>query len=136
MRKRKSCDCTLERGPPKAEARAVIQRYIPPVMDSVLGNYYMRNIAGPQVVSLAGGKLRSHVTQDIAEFVSSVFRVTFDMENGSFLKQVYLCSLRCVPVPRVHSAMWGMKHMGRSITDTVRCCDDTVVVGCALVYYC
>ena len=31
--------------PSEAEDRAVIQGNIPPVMDSVLGNYYMRNIA-------------------------------------------------------------------------------------------
>jgi exportin-1 len=76
-------------GPPEAEARAVAQGFIPPVLDPILGDY-QRNIAGardPEVLSLFATvveKLKSHVVNDVPRIMEAVFECTLQMITANF----------------------------------------------------
>ena len=79
----------LVSGPPEAEARAVAQGFIPPVLDPILGDY-QRNIAGardPEVLLLfttVVEKLKSHVMDDVPRILESVFECTLQMITTNF----------------------------------------------------
>jgi exportin-1 len=76
-------------GPPEAEARAVAQGFIPPVLDPILGDY-QRNIAGardPEVLLLfttVVEKLKSHVVDDVPRIMESTFECTLQMITVNF----------------------------------------------------
>jgi exportin-1 len=133
-------------GPPEAEARAVAQGFIPPVLDPILGDY-KRNIAGardPEVLKLFATvveKLKSNVVDDVPRIMEAVFEVTLEMITKNFedfpehrirfFEFLKAINTHCFPalfnIPSehqklvVHSVVWAMKHTERNISDTVRC---------------
>ena len=108
----------MESGPPKAEARAVTQESIPLVIDSVQGNYYIRNIDGPRVaIARDAGYCWNREICLSSDIGHGVGFAELSRSSIEFRMQVYLCTLLYVP----------MKHTGRNISDTVRCCDDDTV---------
>eukprot|EP00978_Attheya_sp_CCMP212_P017440 scaffold46435_cov59-Attheya_sp.AAC.2 len=130
-------------GPPEAEARAVAQGFIPPVLDPILGDY-QRNIAGardPEVLSLFATvveKLKSHVVNDVPRIMEAVFECTLQMITANFedfpehrirfFEFLRMINLHCFPalfnIPPEHqklvvdSVVWAMKHTERNIADT------------------
>uniref|UniRef100_A0A7S2R089 Exportin-1 n=2 Tax=Eucampia antarctica TaxID=49252 RepID=A0A7S2R089_9STRA len=130
-------------GPPEAEARAVAQGFIPPVLDPILGDY-QRNIAGardPEVLSLfmtVVEKLKGHVIDDVPRIMEAVFECTLQMittnfedypeHRISFYEFLRAVNLHCFPalfnIPPAHqklvidSVVWAMKHTERNISDT------------------
>eukprot|EP00550_Attheya_septentrionalis_P000337 CAMPEP_0198291186 /NCGR_PEP_ID=MMETSP1449-20131203/8798_1 /TAXON_ID=420275 /ORGANISM="Attheya septentrionalis, Strain CCMP2084" /LENGTH=1080 /DNA_ID=CAMNT_0043989791 /DNA_START=392 /DNA_END=3634 /DNA_ORIENTATION=- len=130
-------------GPPEAEARAVAQGFIPPVLDPILGDY-QRNIAGardPEVLSLFATvveKLKSHVVNDVPRIMEAVFECTLQMITANFedfpehrirfFEFLRMINLHCFPalfnIPAEHqklvvdSVVWAMKHTERNIADT------------------
>lgn len=130
-------------GPPEAEARAVAQGFIPPVLDPILGDY-QRNIAGardPEVLLLfttVVEKLKSHVVDDVPRILESIFECTLQMITTNFedfpehrirfyefLKAVNShCFAALFNIPPQHqklvidAVVWSMKHTDRNIADT------------------
>lgn len=133
----------LVSGPPEAEARAVAQGFIPPVLDPILGDY-QRNIAGardPEVLLLfttVVEKLKSHVMDDVPRILESVFECTLQMITTNFedfpehrirfyefLRAVNsYCFAALFNIPPQHqklvidAVVWSMKHTERNIADT------------------
>jgi len=76
-------------GPPEAEARAVAQGFIPPVLDPILGDF-QRNISGardPEVLTLFTTvieKLKNHVVDDVPRIMEAIFECTLQMITKNF----------------------------------------------------
>lgn len=130
-------------GPPEAEARAVAQGFIPPVLDPILGDY-KRNIAGardPEVLTLFATvveKLKTNVMDDVPRVMGAVFECTLEMITKNFedypehrirfFQFLKAINQHCFPalfnIPPehqklvVHSVVWAMKHTERNISDT------------------
>jgi len=130
-------------GPPEAEARAVAQGFIPPVLDPILGDY-QRNIAGardPEVLTLfttVVEKLKNHVVDDVPRIMEAIFECTLQMITANFedfpehrirfYEFLRAVNLRCFQalfnIPPAHqklvidAVVWAMKHTERNISDT------------------
>lgn len=130
-------------GPPEAEATAVAQGFIPPVLDPILGDY-QRNIAGardPEVLSLfktVVEKLKGHVIDDVPRIMEAIFECTLQMITTNFedypehrirfYEFLRAVNMHCFPalfnIPPAHqklvidSVVWAMKHTERNISDT------------------
>jgi len=130
-------------GPPEAEAKAVAEGFIPPVLDPILGDY-KRNIAGardPEVLALFTSvveKLKNYVVSDVPGIMDSVFACTLQMITANFedfpehrinfFNFLRAVNAHCFPalfnIPPEHqklvidSVLWAMKHTERNISDT------------------
>lgn len=131
-------------GPPEADAQAVAQGFIPPVLDPILGDY-KRNIAGarePEVLKLLTtmiSKLKTQMANDIPRITDAVFEATLEMIMANFedypehrirffeflraINQHCFAALFNIPPKHqglfVHAVVWAMKHTERNISDTV-----------------
>lgn len=130
-------------GPPEAEARAVAQGFIPPVLDPILGDF-QRNISGardPEVLTLfttVVEKLKNHVVDDVPRIMEAIFECTLQMITKNFedfpehrirfYEFLRAVNARCFSalfnIPPAHqklvidAVVWAMKHTERNISDT------------------
>jgi len=139
-------------GPPEADPLAVVQSFIPHVLDPILGDY-KRTVADARdaevlrLFTTVVKKLKNHVINDVPRIMDAVFEVTLTMITKNFedypehrarfydflqaVNKHCFSALFSIPPEHqklvVHAVVWAMKHCERNISDTVRTLHDDFV---------
>ncbi|XP_070576866.1 exportin-1-like [Ptychodera flava] len=125
------------------EPQMVVENFIPPLLDAVLGDY-ARNVPAarePEVLSTMAtivNKLENHITAEVPKIFDAVFECTLDMINKNFEEYpehrtnffllLQAVNSHCFPallnIPPMQfklvldSIIWAFKHTMRNVADT------------------